>query len=86
MGATREEILNLADFWESRGDQAEADRLRRSADEQEVPYDVEEMSVLARMKKIMKEKHGYDDEDFEDCTFADIESMFLDSCGEEDFR
>ena len=31
MGATREELLNLADFWESRGDHAEAARLRRSA-------------------------------------------------------
>ena len=49
-------------------------------------YDVEEMSVLARMKKIMREKHGYTDEDFEDATFTDIESMFLDDCGEEDFR
>lgn len=34
MGATREEILNLAAFWESRGDLAEAARLRKSADEQ----------------------------------------------------
>lgn len=86
MGATREELLNLADFWESRGDLVEATRLRRSAEEVTPDYDVEEMSVLARMKKIMREKHGYTDEDFEDATFADIESMFLDDCGEKDFR
>jgi hypothetical protein len=90
MGATRQEILDLADFWESRGDQAEADRLRQSAKSYDSlgwpDYDVPEMNVLTRMKKIMKEKHGYTDEDFEGATFMDIESMFLDDCGEEDFR
>ena len=49
-------------------------------------YDVEEMSVLARMKHVLKTKHGYTDEDFEECTFLDIESMFLDDAGEPDFR
>lgn len=90
MGATRQELLDLADFWESRGDPDEAERLRRSAaetaDNDWPPYDVEEMSVLARMKHILKTKHGYTDEDFEEATFMDIESMFLDDAGEEDFR
>jgi hypothetical protein len=49
-------------------------------------YDVEELSVLERMKRIMIEEHGYTRADFEECTFADIESMFLDDCGEPDFR
>lgn len=49
-------------------------------------YDVGEMSILNRMKKIMRDKHGYTDEDFADYGFLDIESMFLDDCGEEDFR
>jgi hypothetical protein len=49
-------------------------------------YDVPEMNVLARMKRIMIDKHGYDAEDFEGYGFLDIESMFLDDCGEEDFR
>ena len=31
MGARPEEIRDLADFWESRGDHEEAARLRRSA-------------------------------------------------------
>ena len=35
MGATRKELLDLADFWESRGDSEEAARLRRSAAETE---------------------------------------------------
>lgn len=35
MGATPEELRNLADFWEARGDHAEAARLRQSADEVE---------------------------------------------------
>lgn len=33
MGATRKELLDLADFWEKRGDLAEANRLRVSAGE-----------------------------------------------------
>lgn len=49
-------------------------------------YDVEEMGVLAHMKHILKTKHGYTDADFEEATFADIESMFLDDAGEKDFR
>lgn len=49
-------------------------------------YDIEEMGVLARMKHVLKTKHGYTDEDFEGATFADIESMFLDDAGEPDFR
>lgn len=49
-------------------------------------YDVPEMNVLARMKKIMIEKHGYTREEFDGCSFTEIESMFLDDCGEEDFR
>jgi hypothetical protein len=49
-------------------------------------YDVEEMGVLTRMKHVMKTKHGYTDADFEGATFMDIESMFLDDCGERDFR
>jgi hypothetical protein len=49
-------------------------------------YDEAEMSVLARMKKIMRERHGYAAEDFAGMTFADIESEFLDFCGEPDFR
>jgi hypothetical protein len=35
VSATPEELRNLADFWESRGDHAEAARLRRSVDEVE---------------------------------------------------
>ena len=50
------------------------------------PHDVEEMTVLQRMKHILKTKHGYTDADFEEQTFADIESMFLDDAGEKDFR
>lgn len=49
-------------------------------------YDVEEMGVLARMKHVLKTEHGYTDDDFEDATFMDIESMFLDDAGEADFR
>jgi hypothetical protein len=49
-------------------------------------YDAEERDVLSRMKRIMIEKHGYTEEDFIDTTFLDVESMFLDDCGEEDFR
>ena len=33
MGATRRELLDLADFWEARGDLQEANRLRISAGE-----------------------------------------------------
>jgi hypothetical protein len=50
------------------------------------PYDVGEMNVLARMKRIMIEKHGYAPKDFEGYNFTEIESMFLDDCGEPDFR
>jgi len=35
MGAYREELLDLADFWESRGDPEEAARLRVSAESAE---------------------------------------------------
>jgi hypothetical protein len=89
MGATKKELLDLADFWESRGDKAEANRLRQSAADADAAwpeYDVEEMSVLARMKHVMKTKHGYINDDFDGMSFTDIESMFLDDCGEKDFR
>ena len=49
-------------------------------------YDIEEMTVLQRMKTIMIRKHGWELEDFEGMTFLDIESEFLDGCGEPDFR
>lgn len=49
-------------------------------------YDEEEMDVLRRMKQIMIDKHGYEGTEFEDATFTEIESMFLDDCGEPDFR
>lgn len=52
----------------------------------EADYDVEELTVMGRMKKTLKEKHGWEDEDFEGMTFTDVESEFLDSYGEEDFR
>jgi hypothetical protein len=63
-----------------------AERRRREQETAWPEYDVEEMSVLARMKKIMKEKHGYESDDFDGMSFTDIESMFLDDCGEKDFR
>lgn len=49
-------------------------------------YDVPEVAVLERMKKIMMEKHDWEPEDFDGMSFMDIESEFLDGCGEEDFR
>lgn len=49
-------------------------------------YDLEEMNVLNRMKEVLVRKHNWDNEDFEDMTFTDIESEFLDTYGEKDFR
>lgn len=49
-------------------------------------YDTAEITVLERMKRIMIQKHGWEREDFEGMTFLDIESEFLDGCGEPDFR
>lgn len=49
-------------------------------------YDVEEVSVLVRMKRIMVEQHGYEPDYFDGMGFLEIESIFLDDCGEEDFR
>ena len=49
-------------------------------------HDEPEMSVLKKMKYILKTKHGYSNDDFEGLSFADIESIFLDDAGEPDFR
>ena len=49
-------------------------------------YDLEEMTVLQRMRHVLVTKHGWDEEDFEEMSFMDIESAFLDDAGEEDFR
>lgn len=49
-------------------------------------YDVVEVAVLERMKRVMMEKHGWEIDDFEGMSFTDIEAEFLDGCGEKDFR
>jgi hypothetical protein len=49
-------------------------------------YDIEEMSVLNRMKRDLMRDHGWYTIDFEGMTFLDIESTYLDEYGYEDFR
>lgn len=48
--------------------------------------DVGEMTILQRMKHVLKTKHGRSDADFAGLSFHDIERMFLDDAGESDFR
>lgn len=48
--------------------------------------DVGEMTILQRMKHVLKTKHGHSDADFAGLSFHDIERMFLDDAGESDFR
>jgi hypothetical protein len=47
-------------------------------------YDLEEMNILARMKRTLIQKHGWEPEDFQGMNFMDIEAEFLDV--EPDFR
>ncbi len=46
--------------------------------------DVEEVSVINRMKGTLIRKHGWDAADFEEMSFLDIETEFLEV--EKDFR
>jgi hypothetical protein len=47
-------------------------------------YDLEEMSILARMKRTLIRKHGWEAEGFQGMNFMGIEAEFLDA--EPDFR
>jgi len=59
MGATRQEILDLADFWESRGDATEAARLRASV------ASIIEQPEVKRLIQLQEAVRAVTDEDVE---------------------
>lgn len=65
---------------------AKREKLGKYAELKEDKHDKPEMSVRKRMEKAIKDAWGYTDADFEDMSFADIESIYLDDLGLPDFR
>lgn len=53
MGATKQELLELADFWQERGDLAEAKRLRESAEDMDEDVTRDKAERLVRALKAL---------------------------------
>jgi hypothetical protein len=53
MGATKQELLDLADFWQARGDMAEARRLRESAEDMDDDITRDKAERLVRALKAL---------------------------------
>lgn len=49
-------------------------------------YDAPEQAILDRMKRILAEEDGIESAELDGLSFTDVESMFLDDYGHEDFR
>lgn len=54
MGATRKELLELAEFWQARGDLAEARRLRDSAEDMDEDITRDKAELLVRACKALE--------------------------------